>query len=398
MMIKKWNCSDYKIRLSASILFFVIMMFSCKNESSFVISGNFRKPDPTPIKLYHLLEEGSQIVDSLNLTEGVTFKLRGEIDHPSIYLLKYFNGQSIYLIIFPGDRIKLDIDNTTSDLNYYVEGSPDSKLVSELSVKQNLLIRSLDELGKQLTGKPDDILLRIQVNGAYAKLFNEHKDYTRNFIYKHPKSMANIMALYQNFGTKSQPLFDRYEDLKLFNFVDSTLVTLYPSSEAVKVLDKEVAETKEQISQKKYLEKSVTEGRLLPKFYSATISGDTVSINLSSNKPSLLFFWASWNKYSVGELLNINRIQSLAGKENLNIITVSLDNSPEQLNKILTADSISVPVVCDYKYWDSELAGRYSIRRIPSTILVNKEGLVVAKDIFSKELSDKIFQILKTNK
>jgi peroxiredoxin len=380
------------------ITLFVSVTFSCNNESSFVINGNFRKPDPTPIRLYHLLEEGSQLVDSLNLTEGLTFKLKGKIDHPSIYLLKYFNGQSIYLIIFPGDRIKLDIDNTNSELNYYVEGSPDSKMVSELTMKQNLLIRKMEELNKQLIDSSDNYLLRLKTHLAYSKLFNEHKDYTRNFIYQHPKSLANIMALYQNFGMKSQPLFDRFEDIKIFNFVDSNLVTLYPSSEAVKVLDKEVAETKELIGQKKYLEKSVTEGRALPKFYGVAVSGDTVSIDMNSKKLSLLFFWASWNKYSIAELININKLQNLAGKDNLNVITVSLDNSPGQLNKTLTADSIRVPVVCDYKYWDSEWTARYSIRRIPSTILVNKEGLVISIDIFSKDLTDKIAQLIKIDK
>jgi peroxiredoxin len=397
MVLKIFKYVKCMMRSIGLPMLFVLVFFSCGKESTFVVIGSFRKPDPTPLKLYHLLEEGSRIVDSVSLTEGVSFKLKGSIDHPSIYQLKYFNGQSIFLIIFPGDRIKLDIDNTTSEINYYVEGSADSKLVCELSLKQNLLLRKLDELNKQLAGNPDDYLLRIKVLGAYAKLFNEHKDYSQKFIYGHPKSLANIMALYQNFGSKSQPLFDRNLDLKIFSFVDSNLAAMYPSSEAVKVLGKEVAEAKELKGQKKYMEKAVTLGRPLPVFNGIAISGDTVSIDLNTHKISILLFWASWNEYSVRELLNVNRLQEIAGKDKLNVITISLDNSSEQLNKTIAADSIKVPVVCDYKYWDSEWANRYSIRRIPSTYLIDNEGVVIATDLFSKELDDRIAQLLKIN-
>jgi hypothetical protein len=60
------------------------------------------------------------------------------------------------------------------------------------------------------------------------------------------------------------------------------------------------------------------------------------------------------------------------------------------LNSFLTTDSTKEPVFCDYKYWDSEIAAIYSIKRIPSVILTNKEGIIIAKDLFSNELINRV--------
>lgn len=89
----------------------------------------------------------------------------------------------------------------------------------------------------------------------------------------------------------------------------------------------------------------------------------------------------------------LNAFISDHGKDNIMIITISLDSSVEKLAEFLDSNAIDLPVICDYNYWDSELAGRYAIKRIPSTILTNKAGIVIAKDIISEELMVKLKEI-----
>lgn len=388
------KCTSHRIRFYALLILISSIAIACSKPKSFKIDGEFKNAVPTPVKLYLLLEKGAKLVDSVDIKEGNSFKLKGEADNPAIYLVKYFNNQNIYLVVHPGDHLKISIDNTTPEITYYLEGSADAKLLNELIRKQDIVLKSIDQLSRKLKTDPDNIFLRTDVDFTYSKLMREHKMYTINFIHSHPTSMANIMALYQNFGVKTHSLFDRYEDIEVFDFVDSNLIALYPGSESVKILDKQVAESKEQIRQKKYYESSVTEGRILPSFQEITINGDTLSFPSPTSKINILFFWASWNPYSLKELLNLDKLGKKLANE-INIISVSLDSSPSELNNAIAPDSVKIPIICDYKYWDSDIINRFSIHKIPSTIVTNKEGLVIAKDIFSDELTNKVSEYIK---
>lgn len=47
------------------------------------------------------------------------------------------------------------------------------------------------------------------------------------------------------------------------------------------------------------------------------------------------------------------------------------------------------------KFWDSEPAKLYGVRAIPSNFLVNKEGIIVAKDIKGDQLEETLKDIFK---
>ena len=374
------------------IIFIFVIFFRCSENKNYTIKGSFKVTDPTPVQLYYLTEESAERVDSVFTSNG-TFEMSGHIKFAGVYLLKFFNDQSVYLIIHPGDKIVVDIDNTRKEISYYVENSPDSKRVKELTDKQTLLMRQIDELSRIWQMNPADTVIRRKNDSTYALLMFQHKQFTRNFIYESPKSLANILALYQNFGRKSQPLFDQYDDIDIFNFVDSILVLLYPETAAVKALDHEVNEIRQQIKQNKYIEKIVEEGRPFPAFKYTTIDDDTITAGITHDKSVLLYFWASWNPFSVQELLALNDFANRSRSDKITIITVSLDSSEKELRKFLSAHTINLPVVCDYKYWDSDIVSRYAVKRIPADIISNRQGLIVGIDIFGKELYNRITEL-----
>ncbi len=378
--------------LSTLITGTLLIFITCSENKNFVVKGIFKITDPTPVRLFLLTEQNTQLIDSTFSNDG-EFKLSGTIDHPGIYLMKFFNDQSIYLIIHPGDKIVVEIDNTGNEISYYVEHSPDSKRIKELTDKQNLLLKQIDELSKEWENNRADTNIRHAIDSAYLSLMIHHKQYTRNFIHENPKSLANILALYQNFGRKTQPLFDRYDDLDIFNFVDSNLVLFYPESEPVKALDREVNETKQQIKEKRYIEKVVAEGRPFPPFNYPDIKGDTVKVGLTYSKPVLLYFWTTWNPYSVSQLLALNEFSKKPQSKNITIVTVSLDTSAEKLIGFVQAKNITLPVICDYSYWDSDIVGKYAVKRIPSTIIRNKQGLITGIDVFNEELINRLTEL-----
>jgi peroxiredoxin len=374
------------IALLSGVLFVTILITTgCRDQGRFSVEGTFSVPDSTPVELFLLTEKQSVRVDSV-YSKGGTFKLKGSINFAQLFLLRYFNNQTIYLAIQPHDKIKLSIDNSMRQIAYYVENSPDSKLIKDLVDRQNLVLRQIDALSGELETNRADTANRRMADTKYQELMRNHREFTRKFIHDHPRSLADIMALYQNFGRKSQPLFDRYDDLDIFNFVDSNLVALYPETNAVKSLNREITETKQQIAQKKYIEKVVVEGRPLPHLKCIDVQGDSIITGNLYKIPVLLLFWASWNPYSVDELLSLNAYKNSPGAKNIDIITLSLDSSPEKLKTFISKHHITLPVICDYDYWDSQLVARFAVKQIPATLLTDKDGIVTAKNRFSDEL------------
>lgn len=377
------------------VLIILFCFSACNQNNDFIVSGRFQQAEATPVELFLLLEDNSERIDSVFTQDGF-FSLSGNADYPSIYLLRFFNDQSIYLVIYPNDKINLTIDNSMPEIAYYVENSPDSKYIKELTDQQNIVLKQIDQLSMEWENNRIDSLLRKKIDSTYFSLLKGHQNYTRNFIYEHPKSLANILALYQNFGKKGAPLFDKYEDIDIFNFVDSLLTQEYPLTEAVIALNRSISETKDQIKQNTLIEKRVEIGLPLPQVSIKSIDNDSLTIGANNNNASLIIFWASWNKFSVEELLAIQKFYNSSNvKSKIDLITISLDSSEEQLRECISENGVSLPVVCEYMYWDSRLAARYVVKRIPTVIFADNKGKVIARDILSDELFIRINETIK---
>ena len=381
--------------VGASVL--ILCLFTCKNPVKFSLEGDFSKLDPTPMELYLLGETSPQLMDSV-MVKGTHFELNGRNPDPAFYELKFFNDQIIYLVVHPGEKIKLSIDNSTPEISYYVEGSHDSRRVKKITDDQNIILKKIDQLSDEWEKNRGDTAVVHKINNVYYGLMKSYRDSTRKFIHDDPSSLANIMALYQNFGRKKQPLFDKYDDLDIFKFVDSNLIAIYPETEAVKVLNRDVTDVKEQIEQKKYVDKVVKTGMLLPPYKAVDLNGDTLSSATADNNVQLLYFWSSWNNYSVKGLEKVQLLQKKYRGKELQIVTISLDSDKEKLMEFLSRNHITLPVVCDFKYWDSPWVEKYAVKHIPATILSDRKGVIAAKDIFGNELNERISEFIPVRK
>jgi hypothetical protein len=378
------------------VVIVILLVARCGEPQEFHIEGEFTQKDPTPVRLYLLDEDGTQLVDSTFAADKL-FSVSEITSTTNIFMISFFNDQQIYLVIRPHDKIGLTIDNTQDELAYYVTDSPDSKYIKELTDKQNQLLKQIDQLTRMWESRKTDTLTRRKVDSTYFALVKEHQTFTREFIYSHPQSLANIMALYQNVGKMGRQLFDRYEDLDIFNFVDSCLSAVYPQTYSVLALNRDLSEIREQIAQKTYIEKEVETGFPLPRLNTQDIHGDTIVIDDSEDRYKLIIFWATWNPYSVNELLHINRYMEANPKvrDRLKVICFSLDTSREHLNTFLSENKLDLSVICDFRYWDSDFVARYAIKRIPATILADRKNMVLARDIFSNELITKLNETIK---
>ena len=71
------------------------------------------------------------------------------------------------------------------------------------------------------------------------------------------------------------------------------------------------------------------------------------------------------------------------------VVGVSLDSDAEAWKKGISDLNITWAQMSDLKGWDCEGAKLYGVRSIPSTVLINKEGVIVARNLSAEALHNK---------
>src|SRR5665647_2907603 len=76
------------------------------------------------------------------------------------------------------------------------------------------------------------------------------------------------------------------------------------------------------------------------------------------------------------------------------ILGVSLDREQGAWVKAIADDQLTWNHVSDLKFWQSEAAVKYGVQSIPFTLLLDKEGKIIAKNLRGEELEKKLAQLL----
>ena len=116
--------------------------------------------------------------------------------------------------------------------------------------------------------------------------------------------------------------------------------------------------------------------------------GEELKLSQVKNKIVLIDFWASWCAPCRRENPNIvsayKKHKDTRFKEGngFEIFSVSLDKSAESWIKAINQDELFWKYhVSDLEGWNSEGAKIYNIRSIPSNVIINSKGIIIAKNL-----------------
>lgn len=123
--------------------------------------------------------------------------------------------------------------------------------------------------------------------------------------------------------------------------------------------------------------------------------GTNISLSSLKGKIVLVDFWASWcrpcREYNP-VLVNIYNKYKSKGFE---IYSVSLDKDLRKWKSAIAKDKLSWIHVSDLKGWDSKPAMDYGVDAIPASVLLDKEGNIIAVNAEGDELDKKLKELLK---
>jgi len=107
----------------------------------------------------------------------------------------------------------------------------------------------------------------------------------------------------------------------------------------------------------------------------------------------LIDFWASWCGPCRRENPNVKRVYEKYHDKGFEILGVSLDKAANAWTAAIAQDGLTWKHVSDLQYWNSSVVPEYQITGIPLTVLVDKEGNIIAKNLRGPALEEKLAEI-----
>ena len=335
-------------------------------------------------------------LDTAVVDESDRFRISLDPSGTAFYVLRTGGTGYITLLVEPGEELEIS-GSYGETFPYSVKGSEGSGLLQELAVEHRRVLGELAAIARkntEMASSPDFAGIKRELDLEFDSITDAFREYSLEFIYRNPQSLAILIALHNLYG-EGLPVFRPDRDLDVYNFVDSALTANYPEFEAVGLLHARMEEVRRYTADSDRINRIRT-GEIAPDFVSSQPDGSQMALSDLRGNYVLLSFWAGWSSLSREE----NRYLKIAAEryreEPFRILQVSLDDSREVWINAIQKDGLGDWYhVSDLNRWETPAAELYYLEKIPSNVLVDPGGRIVATDLFGKRIFDKLDLIFR---
>lgn len=352
-----------------------IVLFACTQETGFKINVNLDGVEGK-ILLENNIEGEWVSIDTADVVDGVAV-LEGEVAMPSAYYLSVA-GQRAKALIF--------VENSKMT----VTGKADS--INQVKVTGSATHDEFDVLNSEIQS----------ISKKYMAMYQESRTaIAAGDTAKGRILMDEVNKLYDSVGVMQEDFVKGNPASYVTPFLLSRLKYEKDVDELdamVKALDPKLMEVKEIKELKEHIDKLlvVAVGQIAPDFTQNDADGNPVRFSdiYSKNELTLLDFWAAWCNPCRQENPNVVAVYNDYKDKGFSVFGVSLDRDKANWIKAIEDDNLTWDHVSDLAYWDNAAAKLYAVNSIPSSLLVDKNGKIIAKNKREAELRKAVAEFL----
>jgi len=354
-----------------------VVLFACSQQSGFEIDVQLEGAEGQIVLEERVAGEWNS-VDTAEVVDGVAI-LSGEVAYPGAYYLSVV-GQRAKTIVFvenaemsiKGRADSLSLATVSGSVSHTEYESVDSK-IQEVSSKYMALYQEARTAGSTGDTAKANLLMK-EVNTLYESVGTMQED----FVMNNPASYVSPYFISRTMHGKE------------VNELEALVSMLDPKLNEVQAL----VEIKARIAKLK----TVEVGQIAPDFSQNDADGNPIKFSdiYSKSELTLIDFWASWCGPCRGENPNVVAVFNDYKDKRFNVFGVSLDKDKAAWLKAIEDDKLAWDHVSDLAYWQNAAAQLYAINSIPSSLLVDKNGKIVAKNKKGEELRKVVSEYFET--
>jgi peroxiredoxin len=364
-------------------LFFALNVFApdaeaqtTKAQSGFVITLTAENAGTEWVYLSRRKNGEMSDIDSAKATV-IPIVLKGKQDVPEMLYLRITGSNSLVPVFTENSKITVSTDFDDPSKTK-VEGSAVHKQydmynagLSEITSVQEALVTEY-----RAAQKAEDAAKLTALEAKFNELDGQERAYNTNFVLQNKGSFVTPYVI-------RRAMFYTLELNELKNLIAT--------------LDKQVLKSVYSIDlqEKITVLEKVAVGKKYTDIILPGVDGPELKLSDFVGKNIILVdFWASWCGPCRGENPNVVKLYNDYHQKGFDIVGVSFDNDDKGWRDAIQSDGLTWHHMSDLKGWNSKAAELYGVASIPHTVLIGKDGTIIAKNLRGEELRAKLSELL----